>query len=75
MIESWGRKQKLIDIDEKITNFLKQQIRRADGAEKIDWYKFRKYCIEFGVNDLNILTIPITTLDRLIKRARKELSK
>jgi hypothetical protein len=59
-------------VDEKVIKFLVSKIEEADFESLIDWNKFRDYCIEFGMDEApNILTIPISVLDRCIAEAKR----
>ena len=72
-LEDFNSKELIfVDIDSKIVDYLVEQIEKVPEDRMINWNDFRNYCIEIGDNNDNILTIPISTLDRLIKIARKK---
>lgn len=65
-------KKKYIDVDEKITRFLLEQLLRVKKDRLIDWKEFYDYCLAFGVCEApNLLTVPEPVLERCIEEAKK----
>ena len=71
MLENWSSKQKLIDVDKKVKEFLISELDKVPSDRIVDWDMFRKHCIELGMNrPPNLLTIPVSVLDRILKEIK-----